>query len=217
MEQRTEEWHAARLGKVTASKFAVIVAPVNIKAMADGKLSAGAMTYLCELVGATLTGRPEPEVRTPPILWGERHEDAARRAYEFEQNWELSELDEPRRVDVQTCGFIDHPTEALIGGSPDGLVGDDGMIEIKCPYAPKNHAVVLVQAFMPLAHMAQVQGLLWITHRKWCDFVSYHPDFPLATQLLTHRIQRDDEYITKLSSAVCAFRDRLQEVLKNYE
>jgi hypothetical protein len=105
---------------------------------------------------------------------------------------------------VEQVGFLHHPTIALCGGSPDGLVDEDGGLEIKCPYNSANHLQCFLTG-MPEEHIPQVQGLMWITGRQWWDFVSYDPRMPDHLKLYQSRIERDDEYIATLEKAVREF------------
>src|SRR5207253_3198758 len=110
---------------------------------------------------------------------------------------------------VDQVGFIEHSFMAA-GASPDGLVGEDGTIEIKC-YNSANHIEVLETQVVPNDHMAQIQGQLWITERKWCDYISFDPDMPENAQLFIKRVERDEDYINNLKVEVSIFLDEVDE------
>lgn len=186
MIQGSQEWLAARAGKATASRFKDVLATIKSGEAADRR------NYRAQLVVERLTGQPASSFQNEAMRWGTENEPFARIAYEAQTG-----------VIVIEHGFIDHP--ALVAGvSPDGLIGEDGGIEIKCPFQSAVHIETL-QAGMPSGHMAQVQGAMWITDRKWWDFVSYDPRMPESLQLYVERIQRDDKFIEKLEKEVTAF------------
>lgn len=190
MEQRSEEWFQARLGKATASRFKDVLATIK-----SGE-SASRRNYRAELVVERLTGQRNEVYQNAAMAWGTETELLAKVAYEVEAG-----------VLVEEQGFIVHP-ELMAGASPDGFVGEDGGIEIKCPFQTAVHIETL-QKGMPKEHMAQVQGCMWLSGRKWWDFVSYDPRLPDDLQLYVERIHRDEKYISNLEESVTAF---LQEV-----
>ena len=195
MQQRSAEWIAARLGKITSSRFKDVLAKPQVK-------GAGvAETYMDALAWETIGRVPQHRVISRAMQHGINCEPKARRYYEQATGRKVEEV-----------GFVQHPTERLVGCSPDGLVGDDGIIEIKCPVSGAIHAGYVRHG--PVAHKAQIQGILWITGRKWCDFISYHshtPDLKLALHIVPD--YRDEEYIERLASAVRNFRARLEETV----
>ena len=174
-EQGSEEWLAARVGRPSASQFHNLVT-------SKGKASTSADRYINLMISERLTGRSEPIFVTDAMQRGTDLEPEARAYYELETGNEVEEV-----------GFIlDNSGE--FGCSPDGLVGDDGGIEIKCP-AAHNHVAWARKGVCPSKHYAQVQGCMYITGRKWWDFMSYHPDIkPLIV-----RVERDEEFITNLA------------------
>lgn len=185
MEQRTEEWFAARLGKATASKFKDIMAKTKSGPAATRK------NYLAQLVCERLTGSKDEGYINAAMQRGIDIEPQARMAYES-MTGEI----------VEEVGFIDVPT-MMAGCSPDGLVGDDGMIEIKCPNAA-THIETLLNG-MPSEHIPQVQGQMWVAGRKWCDFVSYDDRLPENMRLYVERIHRSDSYISDLVAEIKSF------------
>ncbi|WP_104658044.1 lambda exonuclease family protein [Ralstonia insidiosa] len=190
MEQRTEEWYAARLGRATASNFGKVLAKIKTGEAADRR------NYRAQLVIERLTGNRQEGYSNAAMQWGTEQEPFARIAYMAD-----------RGVDVQEIGFIQHET-LMAGCSPDGLIGADGLIEIKCPVSA-THIETLKTQHMPLEHMPQVQGQMWIAGREWCDFVSYDPRMPEKLQMFVQRIPRDEQYIKALAFEIERF---LEEV-----
>lgn len=192
-EQGTQEWFAARLGIPTASEFSAVLA--KGKNGADSKTR---KTYMLKLLGERLTGEPQESYNNLHMERGKIMEDEARSAYAF-----MTDHD-PVRV-----GFIRNGDK---GCSPDSLIGNDGLSEIKTKL-PHLQLEVLLSGEMPSEHLPQVQGQIWIAEREWCDFVSYWPKLPLFVK----RIYRDDPYITALSQAVDAFLNELLELQARIE
>lgn len=190
MEQRTDEWYVARLGRATASNFGKVLAKIKTGEAADRR------NYRAQLVIERLTGNRQEGYSNAAMQWGTEQEPFARIAYMAD-----------RGVDVQEVGFIQHAT-LMAGCSPDGLIADDGLIEIKCPVSA-THIETLKTQHMPLEHMPQVQGQMWIAGREWCDFVSYDPRMPEKLQMFVQRIPRDDQYIKALAFEIERF---LEEV-----
>lgn len=184
-DQGSEEWFRARLGLPTASEFSTVMAKGK-----DGGSSLTRKTYLMKLAGELLTGEPMESYSNVHMERGKDQEDEARECYSF-----MKDAD-PMRV-----GFVVNGPK---GCSPDSLLGDDGGLEIKTAL-PHIQVERLLRGELPAEHKAQVQGNLWVTERKWWDFVSYCPRLPL----LVVRVERDDEYIAKISKAVDAFNVEL--------
>ncbi len=193
MEQGTPEWRAARLGVVTASEFATVMAQGR-----GGGDSKGRRTYMLKLMGERLTGEPMYHYSNDHMERGKEMEAEAREMYVF-----LSDL-EPRQV-----GFI---RNGKVGCSPDSLVGDVGMLEIKTKLAHLQLDVLLGDS-LPSEHMAQVQGQLWVAEREWCDFVSYWPRLPLFTK----RVFRDEDYIRRIAKAVDVFENEMGTLLEQIQ
>lgn len=188
MEQRSEEWFAARLGKVTASRVADVMAKT-----ASGAAGAGRKNYLAELVAERLTGQPAERFQSAAMAWGTECEPQARLAYEFLTDAEVVEV-----------GFLPHPSIPNFGASPDGLVGDDGLVEIKCPNTA-THIDALMGARIKREYVLQMQVQMAVTGRAWCDFVSFDPRLPAEMQLFVQRVQRDDALIMEINEAVSGF------------
>lgn len=190
-EQGTQEWLDARLGRPSASQFSKLVTTA-------GKPSASADDYISEMIAERITGEREPIYVNEWMQRGTELEPRARETYEFMYD-----------VDVQEVGFIlDDSGE--FGCSPDGLVSDDGGVEFKCP-APKNHIAWSRKGKCPSKHYAQVQGCLYITGRKWWDFMSYHPDMkPFVV-----RVERDEEFIAKLAEQISLAVEEIKSEVEN--
>lgn len=187
MEQRTDEWFAARLGKVTASRVADVVATTKTG------YSASREGYAIELALERITGRRQERYTNAAMQWGTETEPLARAAYEAA----TGNL-------VEECGLIDHPTIAMSGASPDGLIGPDGLLEIKCP-EQKQHYEVLRTGIVPVKYMHQMYWQMACTKRAWCDFVSFDPRFPEHLQLFVRRIEADEKAIAVLETEVSEF------------
>lgn len=187
MDQRSEEWYSARLGKVTASRLSDVLATIK-----TGEAAARA-NYRIELVAERLTGKSTPGFTSAAMQWGVDCEPMARSAYETETG-----------LIVTDVGFVDHPTIAMTGASPDGLVGDDGLIEIKCPDT-KTHIQTLTSKKAPSEYIPQMQWQMACTGRQWVDFVSFDPRLPEHLMLEIIRVDRDQSLIDKYSESVNRF------------
>jgi putative phage-type endonuclease len=191
MEQRTEEWFSARLGKVTASRVADVLAKIK-----SGE-SASRKNYKMELVVQRLTGKAGESFTNAAMEWGTEQEPFARMAYEAHTG-----------TFVKEEGFVDHPTIEGFGCSPDGIVGE-GLIEIKAPNTA-NHIETVLENKAPSKYIPQMQCQMACTGAKWCDFVSFDPRVPEDLQLFVVRVERDQEYIDSMEVEVKQF---LSEVL----
>ena len=190
-DQGTQEWLDARLGRPSASQFCKLITTA-------GKPSASADDYISEMIAERITGEREPNYVNEWMQRGTELEPEARATYEFIHG-----------VDVEEVGFIlDDSGE--FGCSPDGLVGEDGGVEFKCP-APKNHIAWSRKGVCPSKHYAQVQGCLYITGRKWWDFMSYHPEMkPFIV-----RVERDEEFIEKLAEQISLAVEEIKSEVRN--
>ena len=187
MEQRTDEWFAARLGKVTASKVSDVIAKTR------SGYSASRENYAAQLVVERLTQKQGESFTNAAMEWGTTQEPFARAAYEIKQG-----------VTVEEVGFIDHPTIAMSGASPDGLVGEDGLVEIKCPNTATHIDTILTRE-VPAKYIAQMQWQMACTGRQWCDFVSFDPRMPEHLQLFIARVNRVEVFIKELEDEVRKF------------
>ena len=197
VEQGSEEWFAARLGIATASRYKDIMA----------RTPAPKANYSAELVAERLTGEREDGYKSADMQWGNDYEPVARLTYK---------LNNPEK-NVRECGIFIHD-DIQCGASPDGLVDDDGTIEIKCPKT-STHIQTLKSKKLPTQYYWQVQGQLWVTGRKWCDFISYDPRLPENAAYICIRVERDDEKIALLEQSVREFMAQVQDdtkLLKEY-
>jgi putative phage-type endonuclease len=192
MEQRTPEWFAARLGRVTASRVADVVAKTKTG------YGSGRANYMAELICERLTGTQGAFYSNAAIQWGVEKEPDARAAYE-----------EAVGMFVVEVGFIPHNTISMAGASPDGLVGDGGLVEIKCPNTA-THIDTLLSGFVPNKYINQMQWQMACTGRQWCDFVSFDPRMPEGMQIWVKRVERDNVLIAELEKEVISFLVELQ-------
>ena len=193
MEQRSEEWFQARLGKVTASRVVDVLAKIK-----SGE-SASRRNYKIQLVSERLTGERQETYVNQAMQDGIDREQFARDRY-VQQFGEVEEV-----------GFIQHPTLEA-GASPDGLVGTDGIIEIKCPMG-STHTETLMTQEVPSKYVPQIQFQLLVTGRKWCDFVSYNPMFPENLQVFVRRVFANKEYQKELEDEVKQFLNEVDDVI----
>jgi putative phage-type endonuclease len=199
-EQGTAEWFAARIGKATGSKIADIV-----NRQKNGKRYAAYDDYLWEVVTERMTGTMADHVVTFAMQRGTDLEPEARSRYEVE----TGEL-------VIETGFVEHPTIVGTGGSPDGLVGEDGLIEIKCPN-PGTHVANLLRDGHDPKYFAQMQWNMECTGRQWCDFVSYDDRFEDELQICIYRVERDEEWLKDAREKVQEFLAEVAEGVKKLE
>lgn len=185
--QGTEEWRALRLGKVTASRVADVVARTKTG------WGASRANYAAELVAERLTGFAVEGYVNAAMQHGINTEAEARAAYEFRTDLTVTEI-----------AFIEHPNIAMTGASPDGLVGEDGMLELKCPNTA-THIETLRSGAVPGKYETQMQWQMACSGRKWCDFVSYDPRLPESMRLFVKRIPRDEKRISALETEVTTF------------
>lgn len=201
--QGSEAWLQLRVGKVTASRVADVVAKTKTGP------SASRAKYAGELIAERLTNMPAERYTNSAMAWGTETEPRARIAYEFYQN-----------VDVEQVAFVLHPTIGDSGASPDGLVGDDGLVEIKCPET-HTHIETLLGGSIPSKYVTQMMWQMACTGRQWCDFVSFDPRLPESMQFFCQRIERDDALIEELEGEVIAFlkevREKVDQLRKRYD
>lgn len=200
-EQRTEEWFAQRLGKVTASRVADVIAKTKTGA------SASRDNYSTQLILERLTNKQAEFYSNAAMQWGTETEPMARQAYELK-----------RGVFVDEVGFIDHPTIEMSGASPDGLVGKNGLVEIKCPES-KTHMEYLLNGKAPAKYIPQMMWQMACTGREWCDFVSFDPRFPENLQILVVKVEYDPTYMKMLELEITKFLDDVSkkvEILRKF-
>jgi putative phage-type endonuclease len=187
MEQRTEAWFAARVGKVTASRVKDVLAKTKTG------YSASRANYMAQLTVERLTGQSAPTFVNAAMHWGTDIEPQARAAYSLHAG-----------VDVEEVGFVLHPTLDMVGASPDGLVGDDGLIEVKCPQTA-THLDTLLSGEPSPEYFAQMQLQMACTGRAWCDFVSFDPRVPDHLRLFVGRVHRDNAWLAEAEAEIVKF------------
>lgn len=192
IEQGSPEWLALRAGKVTASRVSDVMAKTT---------TAAYQNYMTDLIAERLTGAKTESFTNAAMQWGVDHEAQARVEYEVK----TGSL-------VEQVAFVDHPTIQMFGCSPDGYVGEDGLIEIKAPNT-STHIDYIRQDKAPTKYVNQMQCQMAVTGRKWCDFVSFDPRLPDGLQLFIVRLERDDEYISKMESVVQEFLNEVNSAV----
>ena len=196
VEQGTPEWFQMRLGKVTASRVADILAKTKTGP------SASRQNYLIELALQRTTGIIQESYSNSAMEWGTQTEPQARVAYEVTTN-----------NFVDQVAFIDHPSIAGFGCSPDGLVSDKGLVEIKCPNSA-THWEYFKSKEPPKKYFIQMQAQIAVTNRDWCDFVSFDPRMPDRSQLLVVRVNRDEAFIAEMEAEIKKFLDEVEVEVK---
>ena len=200
MDQGSEAWFQVRVGKVTASRVADILAKTK------SGYSTSRDNYMAQLVCERLTNQKAESFTNAAMQWGTETEPLARAAYEALHD-----------VLVDEVGFVPHPSIQMAGASPDGLVGEDGLIEIKCPNTATHIDTLLTQT-VPTKYFTQMQFQLACTGRKWCDFVSFDNRLPDKLQLFVKRVPRDDTYIKLMESEIVQFiaelDDKINKLMK---
>lgn len=190
LEQGTDEWLALRAGKVTASRFSDVLSS-----------GVGRGRYMRELAAETLTGAPAASFSNDAMAWGVEHEPQARAMFELETGLKVVE-----------CGFVENSDYPGVGVSPDGLIGNKGLIEIKCPNTTTHLEWILAGHKVPAKHKAQTQGQLLICERDYMSFVSFDPRIDRCLHIVD--VGRDANYIEKLADALRQFSDELNEMLE---
>jgi putative phage-type endonuclease len=191
-EQQTEQWFTDRLGKVTASRLADVLAKTKTG------YSASRANYMTQLVLERITKTRAESYSNAAMQWGNEQEPFARAAYEAHTGQMVEEV-----------GFIQHPDIEDAGASPDGLVGDDGMVEIKCPSSSTALECWLIHAQggnpVDAKYYAQMQWQMRCADRSWCDYVVFDPRMPAKAQLFVFRVQRNAEFLRIAEDEVITF------------
>ena len=193
-EQGSAEWLTMRLGKVTASKMSDVLS--KGRGTAPSKT---AETYMMELIAERLTGQSKPFFENDAMRWGTETEPQAREMYSVNNDF----------VIVEEVAFVEH--NEFIGISPDGMIGDDGLLEVKCPNTTTQLKRALSDGYSA-DYKAQIQAQLWVTERQWCDFVSFDPRLDCKAGYLQQRVLRDEEYISEMIEKTNAFIKKMKEV-----
>ena len=167
-----------------------------------GGIQKTSWSYLYELIGEVITKEPADQIASSDLDWGIDHEAEAIEAYEKSANSQ-----------VEKIGFVTMQEHSQIGCTPDGLVGKDGVIEVKCPAKTKHHIKTIIRKEVPAIYKDQINGHLLITNRKWCDFISYDPRCK-GYELCILRVQRDEQTIQALKKRLLTFLKTYQQTLK---
>ena len=191
MEQKSPEWFATRLGKVTASRVADVIAKTK------SGYSASRDNYMAQLICERLTNTQGESFTNAAMQWGTETEPLARSAYENFAD-----------VMVEEVGFVQHPKIEQAGASPDGLVGLFGMLEIKCPNTA-THIDTLLSQSVPTKYITQMQWQMRCCERQWCDYCSFEPRLPQDLQLFVKRVEFDATYVAMLEEEVNLFLKEL--------
>ncbi|WP_241597745.1 lambda exonuclease family protein [Rosenbergiella epipactidis] len=194
MEQRTDDWFAARCGRITASRLA------DVMAKTKSGYSASRKNYMMELICQRLTGKVEQGFTSVPMIRGTELEPVAREMYV------LNQFD----AEVKEVGFILHPVIDGFGASPDGLVNDDGLIEIKCPNTA-THLETMRTGKPKREYLLQMHAQMMCTGRKWCDFVSYDDRLPQDLAYFETRIHQNDELVKEIEVEIASFLSDMEQ------
>ena len=194
--QGSEAWHQQRMGKATASRISDIVAKTKTG------YSTSRANYMAQLVVERMTNQVAESYSNAAMEWGVENEEFARAAYELKTGNMVNQV-----------GAIDHPRIAMSAASPDGLVGDDGCLEIKCPNTA-THIDTLLGDEPAKKYYDQMQWQMVCANRSWCDFVSFDPRMPTHLQLFVKRIERNDIYIAELEKEVIQFHVEVDHKVK---
>ena len=192
IEQRSDAWFSARLGKVTASRVADVIAKTK------SGYSASRDNYMAQLICERLTGQQGESFTNAAMTWGTETEPLARSAFEAYAD-----------VMVEEVGFVPHPRIRDSGASPDGLVGLVGMLEIKCPNTATHIDTLLTQT-VPSKYITQMQWQMACCERQWCEFVSFDPRLPQDLQLFVKRVEFNQTYVAMLEEEVINFLEELE-------
>jgi putative phage-type endonuclease len=195
--QQTEQWFQQRCGMITASRFSDVLA----LSKTDGRPLKAREDYMAELVCERLTGQPATLPETYAMKWGNDNEPFARSAFEVYTG-----------LMVQEVGFVANAEWEFTGCSPDGLIDDDGGLEIKCPVNSVNHLKCFISG-VPSEHTAQIQGSMFITDRQWWAFASYDPRMPEHLRLYQTVVKRDDAYIDNLAAKIASLHREVNEFI----
>lgn len=194
-EQNSAEWLAARCGSLGASSIADMVAKTRTG------WGASRFNLAARIVCERLTGTPQESYTNAAMQWGHDTEPQARAMYEF-----------MRDVAVQQVGLVLHPSINKSHASPDGLVGEDGLIEIKCPNTA-THIETLLSEDVEGKYVKQMQWQMACCGRAWCDFVSFDPRLPAEMQMFVQRVRRDDEFIAELEREARLFLAEIDKTI----
>tara|TARA_R110002012_G_scaffold34271_1_gene99192 strand:- start:12093 stop:12692 length:600 start_codon:yes stop_codon:yes gene_type:complete len=193
-EQGSDEWFAFRLGKPSASSFGKLITRT-------GKPSSSSTGYINNLIYESISGEVVRGHVSDAMVRGTELEPLARENYEFLSGSEVKQV-----------GFITDD-DCTYGCSPDGLIGDDGGLEIKCPMGATMVKYLRDPEELVKAYWQQIQGSMWVTGRSWWDAFAFHPNTPHV--LL--RVERDEEYIAKLADEVLSAVNEIQREVEKHK
>lgn len=194
--QGSEAWRMARCGRVTASRVAEVLAKGR-----NGGIPVTRNAYMDDLIAERIIGRPTESFTNEAMIFGSAHEASARALYSLKYD-----------IDVETVGFIDHPTIPMSGCSPDGMIGDDGLLEIKIPNTT-THLETLRKRIVPTKYLLQITWqMACVPHRRWCDFVSFDPRVEPERQIFVKRVEIDRAEVSRLEEAVRQFLADMEPV-----
>lgn len=193
-----EVWHAERLGKFTSSKIGSLMSKGRGKGQEWGQM---AMSYIYTKIAEKMTGVPHYTPETNAMQWGNDHEAEAIEKYNLVTENGATPMG---KVFIK---FNDN-----CGGSPDGFVGDDGVIEVKCPYNSANHIETFIERTIKKEYFYQCQGNMLFSDRKWCDFISYDPRMPEDMQLVIVRVERDDDVCNSIAERIEQAASKIIEI-----
>lgn len=199
VEQGSEAWLQARLGKVSASRMA------DVTARTRSGYGASRANYAAELIAERLTGTPAERYTNAAMAWGTEKEPDAKDAYCF-----------LRDAEIVPVGLVLHPTIAMACASPDGLIGDDGLIEVKCPLSA-THIDTLLSETIPEKYVKQMMWQMACTGRQWCDFVSFDPRLPAEMQVFIRRVPRDNALILELEQETVKFLAEIDQTISKLQ
>jgi predicted phage-related endonuclease len=167
----------------------------------EGKESQTRYKYKVKLVAERMTEASQDSYSNSYMEWGIENEQFACIAYEA-----------AKEVFLEKTGFWLHPTTKWVGVSPDRLVGDDGLVEVKCP-ATTTHLNYIFDGKVPAEYVKQIQAQLWVTGREWCDFISFDPRLPRRNQLFVVRCGRDEKLIKEMEAETIKFLDEVEKLI----
>lgn len=195
--QRDDAWYSMRCGRFTASRFA------KLMAMTKSGPSASRKNLIAEIVAERITGKCVQGFTNAAMQRGIEMEDEARTAYQMLTGEFVEEID-----------FIVHPDLDFVGASPDGLIGSDGMVELKCPDSMGKHLDAIQNNAHAQEYKWQIQGQLWVAGREWNDAVSYDPRWPMPMDVICKRVYRDEKAIAELEAACIEANEEINEIIK---
>ena len=194
IQQGSKEWLDCRLGRITASRMSDVLSNGR-----GGNPSKLAESYMFELIAERLTGESKPFFENEAMRWGTETEPQARAMYELMED-----------VNVTEVAFIEH--SEFIGVSPDGLIGGNGLIEIKAPNTTTQLKRALTESYSS-DYKAQIQMQLWVSGREWLDFLSFDPRLDCDASYLLERVYRDEKYISEMKTKTNEFIDKMKEII----